>query len=264
MKQTVAPVISNSEVMADTYLMWLESPETAGTAKPGQFVMVYCGEETRLRRPLSVHRTDGTKLALLYRIVGKGTRWLSQRQKGDSVDILGALGNGFFAKPDARNLLLVAGGIGIAPLRFLADTSLREGKKVTLIAGAHAADNLLPISFPQEIFNGGVLPSSINVVNATEDGSEGFKGLATELIPAYVNDADQVFACGPAAMYRTMAQMPELKNMPVQISLEIMMGCGMGICYGCTIKTRNSLKQVCKDGPVFEMGEIGWGEFGDL
>jgi dihydroorotate dehydrogenase electron transfer subunit len=101
-----------------------------------------------------------------------------------------------------------------------------------------------------------VLPSSLHVINCAEDGSEGFKGLATALVPHYVNTADQVFACGPAAMYKTMAQMPELKNKPVQLSLEITMGCGAGVCYGCTIRTKKGLKQVCKDGPVFEMGEV--------
>ncbi len=91
---------------------------------------------------------------------------------------------------------------------------------------------------------------------ATDDGSEGFKGLATQLIPHYLTGTDQVFACGPAAMYKSMAGMPELKGKDVQISLEIMMGCGVGVCYGCTIKTKSGLKQVCKDGPVFRMYEL--------
>jgi dihydroorotate dehydrogenase electron transfer subunit len=126
--------------------------------------------------------------------------------------------------------------------------------------GAKSADYLLPISPPQSLFNQGVMSASIHIVNATEDGSEGFKGLSTQLIPHYLDGADQILACGPLEMYRTMAQMPELKDKSVQISLEIMMGCGMGVCYGCTIKTKKGLTQVCKDGPVFEMGEIRWGE----
>lgn len=261
MKQIIAPVISNSEVMPETYLMWLEAPGIATIARPGQFVMVYCGEDTILRRPLSIHRVDEGRLALLFRIVGKGTHWLSQRQTGEAADILGPLGNGFRTEPTANNLLLVAGGIGIAPLRFLADITLKEKKKITVIMGARSVDYLLPISSPQKLFNEGGLPASLHVVNATDDGTEGFKGLATDLVPAYADDADQLCACGPVAMYRTMAQMPELKNKPVQLSLEIMMGCGMGICYGCTIKTKNGLKQVCKDGPVFDIGEMEWGTF---
>jgi len=256
MKQTIAHVISNTEVMPGARLVWLEAPEITTTANPGQFVMVSCGEDTLLRRPLSIHQIDGRKLALLFTIVGKGTNWLSQQKKGDTLDVFGPLGNGFTIYPESKNLLLVAGGIGIAPLRFLADTAIREGKKVTLLMGARSGINLLPISTPQGLLTEGALPSNINVVNATEDGTEGFKGLVTELILDYLDCGDQLFACGPVGMYQTMAPMPELKNKPVQVSLEIMMGCGAGVCYGCTIRTKNGLKQVCKDGPVFELGDL--------
>ena len=261
MKQVRAIIQSALEVMPETYLVWLDAPHIAAAAVPGQFVMMRCGGDTVVPRPLSVHRVDGDSLALLFSVVGRGTRWLSQREKGDSLDIFGPLGNGFSVNPDSKNLLLVAGGMGIAPLVFLANVAGGEGKKVTFITGARSADCLLPISSPQGLFNSGMLPASINVVNATDDGSEGFKGPATDLIPAYLEGVDQIFACGPVEMYKTMAQMLELKGTPVQLSLEIMMGCGMGVCYGCTIKTKKGLKQVCKDGPVFDMGEIVWGEF---
>jgi dihydroorotate dehydrogenase electron transfer subunit len=150
--------------------------------------------------------------------------------------------------------------MGIAPLYFLAETAAGEGKKVTIISGAKSCDYLLPVAPPQRLFDGGMHPAYFSVVCATEDGSEGFRGLATELIPHYLEHIDQVFACGPAAMYRSMAETPELKNIPIQLSLEIVMGCGVGVCYGCTIKTKNGLKQVCKDGPVFGMGDILWEE----
>ncbi|GAF71648.1 unnamed protein product, partial [marine sediment metagenome] len=120
MKQVVAPVISNSEVMPGVYLIWSESPQIASIAQPGQFVMVRCGEDTLLCRPLSVHQLDGNKLALLFTVMGKGTHWLSQRKVGDSIDLFGSLGNGFLIYPASHNLLLVAGGVGIAPLHFLA------------------------------------------------------------------------------------------------------------------------------------------------
>ena len=256
MKQIQAEVISTTEVVADIRLFWLKAPEIAESTRPGQFVMIYCGEDTLLRRPISVHRVDGDRLALLVAEVGKGTRWLSGRKKGERIDIFGPLGNGFTIHPETDNLLLVGGGIGIAPLVFLADTALAGGKKVTFITGARSVDCLLPVSSPQKLFDGGMMAASINVINATEDGSEGFKGMATDLIAAYLDGVDQVCACGPAAMYRTMARMPELKGKSVQLSLEIMMGCGMGVCYGCTIKTKKGLKQVCKDGPVFEMEEL--------
>lgn len=261
MKQVKAAIVSTVEVMPETYLIWLEAPLITTAARPGQFVMVRCGADTTLPRPFSVHRADGGQLALLCKEVGRGTRWLARQKKGDTLDIFGPLGNGFSVHPHSKNLLLLAGGIGIAPLRFLADVAIREGKKVTLIMGARTADHLLPVSPSQEFFNEGGMPASINVVNATDDGSEGFKGPATDLIPAYADGADQIFACGPVEMYRTLAAGYNNKyNQPVQVSLEIIMGCGVGVCYGCTIRTKQGLKQVCRDGPVFELGGINWAE----
>jgi dihydroorotate dehydrogenase electron transfer subunit len=262
MKQITAPITSDIEVMPNTHLAWLDCPPIATAAKPGQFVMMNCGEDCYLPRPLSIHRTDGEKIALLFNIVGKGTDWLAQRQTGDYLSIFGPLGSGYAINPGSKNLLLVAGGMGIAPLVFLADAAVTQGKKATILLGAASAEHLLPVSLPT---NTGEAPiCSINVVNATEDGSEGFKGTVTDLLPIYLDAGDQIFACGPVGMYRTMAQMPELKNKPVQISLEVIMGCGAGVCYGCTIRTKNGLKQVCKDGPVFDLEDIIWEEFNRL
>lgn len=260
MKQVKAPIISTVEAMPETHLVWLEAPDIAGEASPGQFVMAACGDDTFLPRPFSVHRVDGGQLALLFKVVGKGTRWLSQLKRGETLDIFGPLGNGFTVNAGARNLLLVGGGMGIAPLCFLADCATGEGNKVTIIQGGRSCDCLLPVTPQQKSYEGGMLPADFQCINATEDGSEGFKGMATQLIPHYLEGVDQVFACGPVAMYRTMAQMRELKGRDVQISLEIMMGCGTGVCYGCTIKTKKGLKQICKDGPVFGMEEVEWGE----
>ncbi|HEY97945.1 MAG TPA: dihydroorotate dehydrogenase electron transfer subunit [Dehalococcoidia bacterium] len=256
MKQITTPIISRSEVLPGTYHVRLEAPEIVNGAKPGQFVMVRCGEDTVVPRPFSIHRVEGSVLTLLFNVVGRGTNWLSQRKKGEILNFFGPLGNGFYKKPNARNVLIVAGGIGIAPLCFLANELLKAGLKVTLINGASTADCLLPVSTSQKLYDEGLKPGSLNVVNATEDGSEGYKGMATDLIPAYLEGIDQVFACGPMEMYRTMAKMPELKGMSVQVSMEIMMGCGVGVCYSCTIKTRKGIKQVCRDGPVFEMEEL--------
>jgi dihydroorotate dehydrogenase electron transfer subunit len=260
-KQVKATLMSNIEAMPETRLVWLEAPGIAETARPGQFVMAGCGGDTLLPRPFSIHRVDGSQLALLFNIVGKGTARLAQLKKGDRMDMFGPLGNGYTVNSDSRNLLLVAGGMGIAPLYFLAEAAAGEGKKVTILNGARTCDYLMPVTPPQRLFEGGMHPANINVVCATEDGSEGFRGLATQLIPHYLKNMDQVFACGPEAMYRSMARMPELNGKDVQLSLEIMMGCGVGVCYGCTIKTKSGLKQVCKDGPVFEMGEVEWEGF---
>jgi dihydroorotate dehydrogenase electron transfer subunit len=257
-KQLKAPIASIVEVIPGAYLMWLKAPDIAGEALPGQFVMVRCGKETILPHPFSVHRVEGGNIALLFQVVGKGTAWLSQMKNGNTLDIFGPLGNGYTIQPGSRNLLLVAGGMGIAPLHFLAEVAGGMGKKVTIIMGARTGSCLLPVNPGQNLYNKGMMPASFQCLTATEDGSEGFKGMATKLVPHYLKNVDQVFACGPVAMYKTMARMPELKNVPVQLSLEIMMGCGTGVCYGCTIKTKKGLKQVCKDGPVFEIGEVEW------
>ena len=238
--------------MPETYLIWLESPQIATEAKPGQFVMVRCGEDCMLRRPLSINQLDNNKLALLFNVVGKGTHWLSQCQVSDNIDLLGPLGNGYTIHSASHNLLLVAGGIGIAPLHFLAQKALNQDRSVTLLLGAATTTQLYPIHL--------LLPEA-KVITATEDGTEGNEGMITDLLPDFISWADQIFACGPVPMYRNMADnYPQLKNKSVQISLEVRMGCGLGVCYGCTVKTKNGLKQVCQDGPVFELEDILWDE----
>ncbi len=252
MKQATAYVISNSEVMPGVHLIWLESPQITSAAQPGQFVMVYCGEDTLLRRPLSIHqRADGVKLAFLVNAVGKGTHWLAQCQVGDNIDLLGPLGNGYSIHPESHKLLLLAGGIGIAPLRFLVDEALKRECSVRLLLGASTATQLYPKH---------LLPYGIELPVVTEDGTAGEKGMITDLLPDFADWADQIFACGPLPMYKVMAQMPELKDKPVQVSLEVRMGCGRGVCYGCTVKTKGGLKQVCTDGPVFDLDDVLWDE----
>ncbi len=257
LKQVTASITSNSEVIPGVYLIWLEAPQITPTAQPGQFIMVRCGKETLLRRPLSIHQlvdeNKKAKLALLFTVVGKGTHWLSQRQASDNIDLLGPLGSGYSIHPASHNLLLVAGGIGIAPLYFLAQESLNQGCSVKLLLGAPTANQLYPERF---------LPRDIELVIATEDGTAGKKGIITDFLPDFVGWADQIFACGPTLMYHTMAAQNQqlLKTKPVQISLEVRMGCGRGVCYGCTVKTKSGLKQVCKDGPVFDLEDILWDE----
>jgi len=233
--------------------MWLDSPQIASVAQPGQFVMVRCGEKNLLRRPLSIHQIADkkSKLALLYSVVGKGTYWLSQHHKGDTVELLGPLGNGFTIHPTSRNFLLVAGGIGIAPLCFMAREVLNQGCSVTLLLGASTATQLYPRH---------LLPPKTELIITTEDGTIGKKGMITNLLPDFVDWADQVFACGPLGMYKDMYTQREklLKAKPTQVSLEVRMGCGRGVCYGCTVKTKTGLKQVCKDGPVFDLDDILW------
>jgi len=164
--------------------------------------------------------------------------------------LMGPLGNGFVVKPDAEKLLLVAGGIGIAPLAFLAEEASQLGKKVTLLQGAAQGTSLL---YPRH-----QTPPKATVVGVSEDGSWEKKGLVTSWIEGYVDQADQVFACGPVAMYQSMARRDCLKGKSVQVSLEERMACGVGACYGCMVRTTTGPKQVCHDGPVFELSDVVW------
>lgn len=252
MRPILSPVISNEEVMPGVYLMWADAPRIASSARPGQFVMVRsCADHERLlRRPLSIHRVraDG-RIALLYEIIGKGTEWLSLRTAGEMVDLLGPLGNGF--RVESKNLLLVAGGCGIAPLVFLTEKALDESRDVVMLIGANTAKRI----YPQQL-----LPEGLQAEIFTEDGSSGKRGLCTDPFSndgkSLAGDVVQIFACGPADMYRKMAKIDWLKGKSVQVSLEARMGCGFGVCFGCTIETKRGLKRVCRDGPIFELSDL--------
>jgi len=250
-------VLSNTEVMPGVYLLWVKAPEVAALAQPGQFAMVRCSEgyDPLLRRPLSIHRvaplSSPSQLALLFSVVGRGTNWLAQRKEGEMIDLLGPLGQGFVLSPQSRNFLLVAGGLGIAPLVALAERGVAEGVQVTLLLGAPTRAQLYPAD---------LLPPHIRVLPATEDGSAGKRGVVTDLMAGLASEADQVFACGPTSMYSAMATQGAqiLKGKSVQVSLETRMGCGMGYCYGCAIETKEGMRSVCQDGPVFDLKDITW------
>jgi len=268
LKQVIATIIdsrpfsfqprqSGNRVLLGFHRMWLSCPQIE-KAKSGQFVMVRCGEECVLPRPFSIHQVNDDKVALWIAVweEGKGTQWLAQRQAGDTVELVGPLGNNYEIQSDSHKLLLLAGGVGIAPLYFLAQEAAMRQCSVILIHGASTEINLYPEPYLKKI------APEIELVTVTEDGSAGKKGKITELIPKYIDWADQIFACGPLGMYQAMAQMTELRSKPVQISLEVRMGCGRGVCYGCTVKTKSGLKQVCTDGPVFDLDDILWDELG--
>jgi dihydroorotate dehydrogenase electron transfer subunit len=273
--------------------MWLDAPDIASSAQPGQFITVCC-EGLVLRRPFSVHQVSSLsspstgedsgegEIAILFQVVSKGTFWLSQQQAGNKIDVLGPLGKGFNIVPGSKNLLLLGGGIGIAPLIFLAQYASPQ-YQVTLIHGASTAAQIYPfLSLPLTINSSPSkgeekgegekqrnllsLPSGVRFIPVTEDGTLGSKGMVTDILPDFLDWADQVFACGPVDMYKAMAEMSlrakrsNLKLKRCQVSLEVRMGCGIGACYSCTINTKYGLKKVCRDGPVFEMNDILWQE----
>lgn len=237
--------------MPGIHLLWAEAPQVASDAQPGQFVMVRTseGHDPLLRRPMSIHRVgENGALALLFEVVGRGTNWLAQRKAGEVVDLLGPLGCGF--KIHSQELLLVAGGIGIAPLIFLAEKALAEGRRLVLLLGAKTADQLYPRR---------LLPPDVEPVTITEDGSLGKRGTVIDLLADLAEGAEQIFACGPISMYEAMAAMVnELGEKSVQVSMEARMGCGFGGCAGCAIETKQGLKLVCQDGPVLELTDLLW------
>jgi dihydroorotate dehydrogenase electron transfer subunit len=250
LKLTSATVISNVELMPGRHLIRAEAPDIAEESLPGQFITVNCGKDFMLRRPLSIHRVDNSsEISLLFAVVGAGTRWLSQCRNGEMLDLLGPLGNGFLIQPASKKLLLAAGGMGVAPLAFLAQKALEKGKLVKLLLGARDKSCL----YPQEL-----LPDGIETVVTTDDGSQGIKGKVTDILPEHVDWADQIYACGPLAMYQSIARQTKKwrdKN-PIQVSLEVRIGCGIGACFSCGIKTKKGMKQVCRDGPVFRLDEV--------
>jgi dihydroorotate dehydrogenase electron transfer subunit len=250
LKQVQSTVVSNTELMPGYHLIYLNAPYIAAKAQPGQFVTLNCGKDLILRRPFSIHQVeDSEQISVLFAIVGSGTEWLSKRKPGEKLDLLGPLGNGFSIRPESKKLLLAAGGMGIAPLAFLARKALKSQKLVKLLVGASTRDCLYPLR---------LLPDGVETFVITEDGSQGDKGKLTDILPKYADWADQVYACGPLAMYQSMAEQIKKwwSGKIIQVSLEVTMGCGIGACFGCSIKTKEGMKRVCLDGPVFNLDEV--------
>ena len=250
-----ALVVSSEQACENARLIWFSAPAVGRAARPGQFLMIRCGEgwDPLLPRPMSFHRFrqvgDERQFAILLDLRGRGTDWLWRRQPGDLVTVFGPLGRGYAVRRESQNLLLVAGGMGISALVALADKAIADERAVTLLQGARTAARLFP---------SGSLPTEVEVVTATDDGSAGHRGLVTELLPRYLPWADQVFACGPNAMYEAMAAImrQQASRKPVQVLLEEHMACGMGVCYCCAVFTRRGVRLVCKDGPRFELREV--------
>jgi dihydroorotate dehydrogenase electron transfer subunit len=242
-----------------SWLIWLRASEITSEAKPGQFVLVNCNNQY-LPRPFSIYRVKNNDFALFFSVLenGKGTEWLSKCKADDIIDTIGPLGNGFSILPHAHNLLLVSGGaVGIAPLIFLSYYALNKGCSVTLLQGVSGEGKTSGEKNPKQVYPKNLIPEGLNFV-PIESSPDGKLYMATDLIPEHIDWADQVFACGPLAMYKDLARRKKelLKGKPCQISLEMRMACGHGVCYGCTIETKQGLKQVCKDGPVFNLDDV--------
>ena len=260
------PKLFQSEILAiepemgDASRVTISVPDgMANDIRPGQFMHILPrGEGTLdplLRRPFSVMRPrpEQNSVDILVRPFGRGSGWIARQKIGASLDVLGLLGNGFSINPSARNLLMVAGGVGAAPLVMLAEEAVAKGMNVTFLMGGATSEALLSAS---------QLPESVEYVVATDDGSKGHHGFVTDLAPNYVPWADQVFTCGPEVMFRSLRRALEPHRLhrkpPIQVSMERSMACGIGACLGCVVETKKGMSASCVDGPVYDLDIIDW------
>ncbi|RMF59292.1 MAG: dihydroorotate dehydrogenase electron transfer subunit [Calditrichaeota bacterium] len=245
------------------YLMRLSCPAIATYAEPAQFVNVRVGERyiPLLRKPFSICRKSAEEgwFEILWRVVGRGTELMSRYQPGDRVDVLGPLGRGFAFPRSTTHALLVGGGLGVAPLPFLAETTMKAGTKVEVFLGARTASELALV----DVFR--AMEAGVHL--ATEDGSQGTRGLVTDLVVDRlqrdpVPTGIRLFGCGPTGLLRRLIELSMEFGVPGYVSLETMMGCGFGICMGCPVKVRERqdgggrYRLTCTEGPVFDTKEV--------
>ncbi len=247
------------------YRMGLSCTAGFDTAKPGQFVMVRVGIEARplLRRPFSLlglihERGRVAGIEILYKVVGEGTKRLSRYRQGETLSLLGPLGNAFLVPDTCRRLVLVAGGVGVPPIRFLAKTLLDKKTKpdrCLVLIGGRTKDDLVCITE----FD---LPGLLLDVS-TDDGSMGHSGVVTRSLEGALESGpvDLICACGPTGMLKAVCAISKARGIPCQVSIEAMMACGMGACLGCAVSVTDDdtrYRHVCTDGPVFEASRLCW------
>ncbi len=281
-------IAANKKVRADVFCLSLAAPAIARKIRPGQFLflLVSDGIEPFLRRPFSLYRIRCLArrkqiVEILYRVIGRGTLLLSRKKPGETVDVLGPLGNGFtLPAPGGKGrILLVAGGMGAAPLYAMAEELVkgsefrvqssggkgRKRRRIGVLVGAKSKNGLLAVEEFKKL--------GTEVLVSTDDGSRSRKGMVTGLLAETLRresvPPSVIYACGPRAMLKETARLAASRKIPCQVAMEEMMACGMGVCRGCVIsvkrkaqsaKLRNEFeyKTVCKDGPVFDGGEVVW------
>lgn len=242
MKQSFFKVESNEAVAEKVYKMVL-SGDTSDIKRPGQFVNIKL-EGKYLRRPISVCDYTKDGMTLIYKVVGEGTKQMSETKAGTEFDILSGLGNGFDITKSGEKPLLIGGGVGVPPLYNLAKRLFEQGKKVSVIMGFNSSD---------EIFLADEFEKIADVTVTTVDGSTGIKGFVTDAMDGI--DYSYIYTCGPEMMLRAVYDKAKTDG---QFSFEERMGCGFGACMGCSCKTKYGTKRICKDGPVLEKEEIIW------
>ena len=258
MEQISGVVIYNKPVngAGDFFRMELHAPEIAAQALSGQFLMVAPtdGQDPFLKRPMAIchmQRNEG-RVGILYQVIGKGTAILSQAQSGETLEVLGPLGNAWYMPPaDTKKILLIGGGAGLAPMLPLATALAERGLSIDVFIGWHDASHLPSLED---------LPPLAKVRITTEDGSLGEKGRVDMLLKE-ASGYDMAYACGPEPLMKKTAVWAKENGTPCQVSLEARMGCGFGICMGCVCDHEDeeghiSYKRVCREGPVFWAEEV--------
>jgi dihydroorotate dehydrogenase electron transfer subunit len=259
-----ARVVASARIGELGTLLTVGSPGVAAQARAGQFVHVRpgVGWDPLLRRPYSfcgIDRRAG-EIELIVKPLGTGGAWIAERRPGDTLDVLGPLGTSFVVRRDTRNLLLVAGGTGIAPMRVIAEQEAPR-RNVTLVMGGRSVAHLWPSDR---------LPASVEYLTTTEDGSFGTRGRVTDVLPALLAWADQLVACGPWPMLAALGRLRESAEraaatfsgrrtlLEAQIAVEQHMGCAMGVCRACVVVTSEGNARVCREGPVFALGDVAF------
>lgn len=262
MIQHTASVIWNRRISPDCFHLALTCHRAYADAAPGQFVMVQVRPEHTplLRRPFSIAGLLGKPgavegIELLIKVVGEGTARLSRLEQGDRLDVLGPLGRGFDVDPGSRRIYLAAGGIGVAPIRFLAHTLIARGANPAdcrLFLGGQRRSDLLCRTELETL--------GLPVTVTTDDGSAGNQCLITDPLEAAIRKKkpDMVYACGPHGMLACIIGIARRTKAACQISVETLMACGLGACLGCAVDRADhkGYRHACMDGPVFDAGDI--------
>ena len=245
MQRVLLTVTKNEALTPLIYEMHLAG-DVSGVTRAGQFVEIAL-DGLYLRRPISVCNYDDGELTIIYKVVGKGTDLMSQMAEGTQLDVLTGLGNGFDTEHACERPLLVGGGVGVPPLYRLTRDLIARGKDVTVVLGFNTETEIFYADKFEEL--------GAKVIMATADGSVGVKGFVTDAIRESGVDADYFYSCGPLPMLKALCNTLEISG---EVSLEERMGCGFGICMGCSIHTTKGAKRICKDGPVFKKEEVIW------
>ncbi len=247
-------VVSNIPVSSSVHCLLLEAGDLLLPVLPGQFVNVLIpgNREVFLRRPFSVFDANqaGKTLSLLVKVLGRGSRTLTQVQPGEKLSLIYPLGRGFTHPGEKEKILAVGGGSGIAPIHFLVKRATGTGSQITFLMGARSATDHIPASN---------LTDGATLLYATEDGSLGEMGVVTEHgVFRDLSLFDRIYACGPLAMMKAVALLASRSNIPCEVSLENTMACGFGVCLCCIEPTIHGNLCVCNDGPVFNTNDLLW------